>query len=462
MTMKQFPKICSIFEQAFHRSLAQLSPESCVKRVLQLSEDKSSLIVRDKSYPLRNSSVHVIAVGKAGVSMVRGVEEVLGEKIVGGIASVPFGSPRISSKINFFPGAENNLPDQLASETAEKIEDYVSKLDKNDLVLFLISGGGSALLPAPIPGISLGDKLKLTKALASSGTTIQELNTVRIALSRLKGGKLARLVKGKSISLIISDIVGDPIEFIASGPTVPQESSKKKALEILKQRCWSMVPENVEEVLSKDSEIKEENIPDVQNIIVLSNKILVELLVEKIKEIQQEQFPELQLRCEVISTTFEGDATVAGRRFAEESFEESSPIWSIKIFAGETTVNFESPPSENSKGGRNQELALAFFDSLIDHRLKLSPTSFSGIMCIGTDGQDGPTDAAGAYCSNDDLIGLSEEELKALKKRTSSDLTSKTSYNFWNSFNSGKNHIKFGKTGHNLMDIYAVFSTKKE
>jgi len=140
MAMKQFPKIYSIFEQAFHRSLAQLSPESCVKRILQLSEDKSSLIVRDKLYPLQNSSIHVIAVGKAGVSMVKGVEEVLGEKIVGVIASVPFGSPHINSKINFFPGAENNLPDQMASETAKKIENYVSKLDKNDLVLFLISG----------------------------------------------------------------------------------------------------------------------------------------------------------------------------------------------------------------------------------------------------------------------------------------------------------------------------------
>jgi len=284
---------------------------------------------------------------------------------------------------------------------------------------------------------------------------------VRIALSRLKGGKLARLVKGKSISLIISDIVGDPVEFIASGPTIPQESSKEKALGILKKRCWSVVPENVKEVLSKNSEIKEENIPDVQNVIVLSNKILVELLVKKIKEIQQEQFPELQLKCEITSTNFEGDATETGRRFAEESFKESSPIWLVKIFAGETTVNFESPPSESSKGGRNQELALAFFDSLIDHQLKLPSSSFSGITCIGTDGQDGPTDAAGAYCSDDDLIGLSEQELKTLKKRTSSDLNSKTSYNFWNSFNSGKNHIKFGKTGHNLMDIYAVFSIKK-
>ncbi|KAE9547254.1 hypothetical protein FO519_009532, partial [Halicephalobus sp. NKZ332] len=414
------------------------------------------------SYPLRDSSVHIIAIGKAGLSMVKGAEEVLGDKVVGGIASVPFGSPQIESKVSFFPGAENNLPDRVASETAEKIENYISKLEKDDLVLFLISGGGSALLPAPIPGTSIEDKLNLTKALASNGTTIQELNTVRIALSRLKGGKLARLVKGKSISLIISDIVGDPIELIASGPTVPQESSKGRALEILERRCWSSVPKSVKEVLSTNPEIKEGKDPDVQNVIVLSNKFLVQSIVENFEEFRKKELPELKVKVEIRSTSFEGDATEAGRNFFDEiSKEPSSSTLSIKIFAGETTVKFPSN-LKNAKGGRNQELALAFLDRLVDGKLKSPPSFFSGILCVGTDGQDGPTDAAGAYCSDLDILGLSEDELKNLKCQTTSSLVSKKSYSFWNSFNSGKNHIKFGKTGHNLMDIYVVFQIRNE
>uniref|UniRef100_A0AC34F288 Glycerate kinase n=1 Tax=Panagrolaimus sp. ES5 TaxID=591445 RepID=A0AC34F288_9BILA len=425
---KSFQIIYRSFEKAFIAALTELSPESCVQSSLKYSHPK--LTVQNTIYDLSNTQIHIIAFGKAAISMVLGAEKSLGNNVIaGGIASVPFGSslPQ-NSKIQFFPGAKDNLPDSDAEETTKKIEQYLQKLGNEEIVLFLISGGGSALLPAPIEGITLEEKLKVIKFLAPNGATIQELNTVRIALSRVKAGKLARLVKGKAISLIISDIIGDPIELIASGPTVePIKNQNESALSILQRfykknfdRIFEVkdsIPKNVWEILEKQQQTEENTeLPNVQNVIVASNSIFVTALV---KHLRTQNF---EIKASIISTTFEGDATEAGKIFFQNALSAAKisniNSWKCDIFAGETTVSFPSPSPPNAIGGRNQEMALSFLLELIKYQLENfdNPKNISfGIACLGTDGQDGPTDATGAFCSTSDIIKLSQADLNTLK-----------------------------------------------
>ena len=200
--------------------------------------------------------------------------------------------------------------------------------------------------------------------------------------------------------------------------------------------------------------------------IVASNSIFVELLVKNLESSQTSE----NIKASIISTTFEGDATEAGKQFFQRAIsapiEQPSTsdsatreIWKMEIFAGETTVHFPVPSPPDARGGRNQEMALSFFLEIIKHQIEFfeSPRKPGiGIICLGTDGQDGPTDATGAFCSTDDLMGISKADLQDLRAQVEAALESKTSYNFWSTFNSSKNHVKLGKTGHNLMDIYCV------
>uniref|UniRef100_A0A914PPW1 Glycerate kinase n=1 Tax=Panagrolaimus davidi TaxID=227884 RepID=A0A914PPW1_9BILA len=467
LTSKSFIQVYRPFEKAFISALTLLSPESCVQSSLKYSHPK--LTVQNTNYDLSNTKIHIIAFGKAAISMVFGAEKSLGDSVIaGGIASVPFGSLLpTNSKIQFFPGAKNNLPDSDSEETTKKIEEYLQKLGENEIVLFLISGGGSALLPAPIEGITLEEKLKVIKILATNGATIQELNTVRIALSRVKGGKLGKLVKGKAISLIISDIIGDPIELIASGPTVSSiENQKETAFSILQRFCSDkeLIPRNVWKILEKQLTTENQVLSNIQNLIVASNSIFVKTLVN---QLESETLNEI--KASTISTQFEGGATESGKAFFNKALSAAkllkSDSWNIEIFAGETTVSFPSPPPINANGGRNQEMALSFFLELIKHQIETFENLENvklGIACLGTDGQDGPTNATGAFCSTDDLQGLNLADLKSLKSEAELHLSSKTSYNFWSKFNSSMNHVKLGKTGHNLMDVYAIFYFKHQ
>uniref|UniRef100_A0AC35GGA2 Glycerate kinase n=1 Tax=Panagrolaimus sp. PS1159 TaxID=55785 RepID=A0AC35GGA2_9BILA len=460
-TSKSFIQVYRFFEKAFISALTLLSPESCVQSSLKYSHPK--LTVQNTIYDLSNTKIHIIAFGKAAISMVLGAEKGLGDSVIaGGIASVPFGSLLpTNSKIQFFPGAKNNLPDSDSEETTKKIEEYLQKLGSEEIVLFLISGGGSALLPAPIEGITLEEKLKVIKILATNGATIQELNTVRIALSRVKGGKLGRLIKGKAISLIISDIIGDPIELIASGPTVSSiENQKESAFSILQRFCndKELIPKNVWKILEKQLTTENQVLSNIQNLIVASNSIFVKTVVN-----QLESETSNEIKASIISTKFEGDATESGKALFNKALSAAakllkSNLWNIEIFAGETTVSFPSPLPTNANGGRNQEMALSFFHELIKYQIESfdNPENLStGIACLGTDGQDGPTNATGAFCSSNDLQGLNLVDLKTLKSEVELHLSSKTSYNFWSNFNSSKNHVKLGKTGHNLMDSHS-------
>uniref|UniRef100_A0A915NW28 Glycerate kinase n=1 Tax=Meloidogyne floridensis TaxID=298350 RepID=A0A915NW28_9BILA len=449
-----------------------------------LSLNGNQLKVADRLY-LLNKNVHLVAIGKAAPVMVESAEKILGQHFVDGIASVPTGSNIPNNlKTQFLFGAENNLPDEQALENTKQIENFVRFIGQpNQLILFLISGGGSALLPAPINGISLANKLEIIKLLQNYGADIKQLNVVRQALSRLKGGGLSRLAcPAQQIALIVSDIIGDPIELISSGPTVILNKSSQEPMEIINklgikreqigQKIIKVLEQREEKVKEKEKEV------DILNVIVANNSMI---LKELSAHLNSAGFIPI-----IVTNCLEGNATKLGQsmarilvklatqakhlaldisNFLKEEFsvnvEEFLNIDISKndkivlIFGGESTVCFDSSQVlPGAKGGRNQEMVLSVLNELLllgeEEKKKQILNGLEFVFTsLGTDGQDGPTDAAGAFICSDDLLNKSTEQLSSLSTKVKSALKEKRSYQFWSEFNEGRNIVKIGKTGMN-------------
>ena len=417
--------------------------------------------------------------------MAVGVEDLLNDHIVSGYLSVPHGlnyssSPTLNTKIKVAQGAKNNLPDISAQNNAICIKNVVYSSSVDDIVIILISGGGSALLPLPVPQISLADKLDCIKVVANAGGSIQQLNTMRKKLSCIKGGGLLSSCNSQQvISLIISDIIGDPLDLIASGPTVKDESTIDNCLEILTKLNVNMkIPPSVIEYLEtnvhKDSITKteDEKFKSCNNVLVGSNKILVDSVYSMAKEEGYQPF--------TISTTLEGDAEKIGMIIAEISslilqadnkeklidclkrlIKDVACLYDLDnllpankvclILAGETTVNVKG----NGRGGRNQHLVL----SAMNHLKKIisrNPDINLNQLCIlsaGTDGQDGATDAAGASCDGDSIKGAMDLDMLSYLQNCGS-------YDFFTKFDHLDCLIKPGLTGTNVMDVQIILIDK--
>uniref|UniRef100_A0A915M0C5 Glycerate kinase n=1 Tax=Meloidogyne javanica TaxID=6303 RepID=A0A915M0C5_MELJA len=392
-----------------------------------LSLNGNQLKVADRLY-LLNKNVHLVAIGKAAPVMVETAEKILGQHFVDGIASVPTGSTIPNNlKTQFLFGAENNLPDEQALENTKQIENFVRFIGQpNQLILFLISGGGSALLPAPINGISLANKLEIIKLLQNYGADIKQLNVVRQALSRLKGGGLSRLAcPAQQIALIVSDIIGDPIELISSGPTeLSAHLNSAGFIPIIVTNCLEGNATKLGQSMAR---------------------ILVKLAT---------QAKHLALD---ISNFLKEEFSVNVEEFLNIDISKNDKI--VLIFGGESTVCFDSSQVlTGAKGGRNQEMVLSVLNELLllgeeeEKKQILNGLEFV-FTSLGTDGQDGPTDAAGAFICSDDLLNKSTEQLSSLSIKVKSALKEKRSYQFWSEFNEGRNIVKIGKTGMNVMDI---------
>jgi len=264
---------------------------------------------------------------------------------------------------------------------AEKILETVDSLGPRDLCICLISGGGSALLPAPAIGVSLSDKQAPTRHLSAAGANIEQLNTVRKQLSRIKGGGLARACRaGKLISLVISDVLGDPLEIIASGPTVIDRSTPVDALQVLERfGALSVAPNAVQYLrLRNASKSDETSFEKVTNLIIGNSAVAVDAAG--------------------IEAELEGAAEDVGVHLAEMARQMRSQGGpDCLITGGEPTVQWVAA-DVRGKGGRNQQLALAALCSFVDGGL-----TGVAILSGGTDGEDGPTDAAGAFIIADTL-----------------------------------------------------------
>ncbi|MEN8264743.1 MAG: glycerate kinase [Nitrospirota bacterium] len=382
--------------------------------------------------------------GKAAYQMAQAAEEMFdNDQISGGIVVTKYGHAKSQlsgelKKIKVLEAA-HPVPDENGFKAAQKIIKLLKEADSNTLVLCLISGGGSALFVSPCEGVTLSEKQSITDLLLKAGADITELNSVRKHLSAVKGGRLAEIVyPAKIISLLISDVIGDKMDVIASGPTAPDSSTYQDALEVLKKfNLLDKAPGSVVDVLKKGAagiipDTPKQNNPifhNIQNIIIGSNKKAIDAAYK-----EAEIFG---LDTEIISAELTGEAKEAGKWLAKKALDERSNNSSRSkclISGGETTVIVKG----NGKGGRNTELALSF-------AMEIDGIEGITFLSAGTDGTDGPTDAAGAI-----VDGQTISKAKKLGLNPQEFLDNNDSYNF---FRKTDSLLITGPTGTNVMDI---------
>ncbi|KAK5609408.1 hypothetical protein CRENBAI_009564 [Crenichthys baileyi] len=480
--------------EIFRAAVEAVQPDQVVRQSLERKND--SVIIDGRTFTLRHN-LHLVGFGKAVLGMAAEVERILGDHLIKGVISVPHGIQQTlqqhgkshlllkkDSRVKVMEGAKHNLPDEDSQKAAEEIKQLTSELSEKDLLLVLISGGGSALLPAPIPPISLHEKLDVTRRFAAAGSTIQELNKVRRALSLLKGGGLAHHAHpAQVVSLILSDVIGDPLDLIASGPTVTCEVWPEEVLSILdRYKLLNSMPASVMKVLARQGprwkDIKEDSgsSGEALNVVIGSNTIALTCAGRRAQE--------LGFRPVVLSPGVCGDVRLVSRlygllaRFAC-SREEPSPEIAAEVLRLGPEVGVESwdlcrtmqvlgegrnegwgatcllaggePTVEltgKGRGGRNQELALRVGMELRGLELPpQGPVFLSG----GTDGQDGPTGAAGAVTDG----GL-YDEARAQGLDIDSVLSDNDSYTFFSRLSAAQRLLVPGLTCTNVMDVHVL------
>ncbi|RWK93453.1 glycerate kinase [Mesorhizobium sp.] len=358
----------------FHDGVAAANPEQAVT---------AALVERSATFE-QASRIILVAFGKAACPMARAAMPFVRSRLVTAIALTNHENLEPIDGVEVIAGG-HPIPDEGSIAGAAAIEDAVSRAQDGDLVLVLVSGGGSALLCAPPAGVELADKIALNDALIRSGADISEINAVRPIFSRLKGGQMARLAgKARVLSLILSDVPGDDIATIASGPTARPRSSARRALEVLdKYGLWQNLPAALKcrlEQMNAMADAPATDLDNVENIVIGSNAISLRAVAGK----AEARFGSVVHA----SDWLEGDVLDAAaelHRIARTAAQRNGPV--AVICGGETTVRVRG----DGKGGRNQELALCF--ALLN---ELQPIDRQWVFLSGgTDGLDGPTDAAG-------------------------------------------------------------------
>jgi len=400
--------------------------------------------------PIDLDAVHrivVVGAGKAGAGMAAAVEDTLGlelieQKQLAGWVNVPGDCAGELRRIHLHaarpPGVNEPRPEGAAG--SREILRLVQSLGPEDLCLCLISGGGSALMPAPVEGITLEDKLAVTRYLSAAGANIEQLNMVRKQLSRIKGGGLMRACRaGRLVSLIISDVLGDPLDVIASGPTVEDSSTPRAALEVLDAfagRNVEIRPEVFEYLEAKQH--VEPPVPTcrVTNLVIGNNATAVDAAG---MEAERLGYSHAMLS----ARKSEGPAEDVGRHLAEMALKmRQQPGPDCLVSGGEPVVTLVDP-SRRGSGGRNQQLVLAALERLADDGAR-------GIALLsgGTDGEDGPTDAAGAILDAAVLADARKQNFDPADYLARND-----AYHF---FQPLRALIKTGPTHTNVCDVRVV------
>ena len=379
--------------------------------------------------------IFVVGAGKATAPMAQAIEKLLGKRISGGLINIKHGHAVKLQRI------EQNecghpVPDEAGVRGAQRIAAIARDANANDLVICLISGGASALMPLPAAPINLAEKQATTNLLLACGASIHEINAVRKHISAIKGGQLAALASpAKVLSLILSDVIGDNLDVIGSGPTSPDASTFAVARAVFeKYGIWNKVPRAVRQRLESGAkgEIEEtpKSLTNAENRIIGSNSIALDAAAEKAKE--------LGYKTLILSSSIEGETreiAAMHAAIAREIRQSGRPIKppACIISGGETTVTIRG----KGKGGRNQEFALAAAAGIAGLKDVL-------VFSAGTDGTDGPTDAAGAQAD-----GQTFQRGPEVQRR----LANNDSYNF---FQPLKDLIVTGPTGTNVMDIHLI------
>ncbi len=404
----------------------------------------STLIIDSYDFDLKQfKNIYVIGGGKAAGTMSEVIEDILGDRITAGQINVPYGN-KYKSKIIKICEANHPIPNQAGIEGTKQIMAIAEQATQQDLVICLISGGGSSLMPLPREGITLEDKKAITEALLKSGASINEINTVRKHISAYKGGWLAKTVyPAMLINLILSDVIGDPLDVIASGPTVPDKTTFMDAKNILqKYNLWTNLASSIHNAILEGIEGNIQETPKpadpafkkVYNIIIGNNKLSSIAALDYLKM--------KGLNTLLLSTTLEGEAKQAGKDLAAVAINITSqgkPLLRPAgiVAGGETTVTVTG----RGIGGRNQELALSA-------ALKLQGIENCVIASLSTDGVDGPTDAAGAI-----VDGFTISQSEKQKMNAKEYLENNDSYSFFKKLSS---LIITGPTGTNVNDISVI------
>ena len=426
-------------EEIFFSGLQGVEPENAIKRHIRRSGN--DLVTPNGTYDLNNyRNIYIVGGGKAGAPMAKAMEDILGEKISEGLVIVKYGHGEETRKVKVLEAA-HPIPDENGVQHTKELLNLLKRTQENDLVVCLLSGGGSALMIAPAEGVKLQEKQELTRHLLECGASIDEINTLRKHVSAIKGGRLAKAACPSTvICLILSDVVGDDLSTIASGPTYPDGTTFSDCLEILERyRIKEKVSKTITAYLQMGCENQEEEtlkkgnpaLEKTENIIVGSN---IQALQSARAKAETLGFNTL-----ILSSSIEGetkDVAKVHAAIAKEIIASENPIKkpACILSGGETTVKIGG----TGKGGRNQEFALTA-------AIEIEGIKGVTILCAGTDGNDGPTDAAGAIVDGD---SISRALKKGLKVRDFLD--NNDSYNF---FSIQGDLLKTGPTKTNVMDL---------
>jgi glycerate 2-kinase len=430
---------------AFTAGVYAADPAAAVQAAIRVNAKRLGFL-RD---PLKTDStirwgdwqcIHIVAFGKAAVPMAQSAVQCIPGNLISGKPLVITSYENVVDDDRLdIRGAAHPVPDMRGQGAANSLLGAVEKAGANELVLALVSGGASALLPLPVAGITLQDKIQATEILLASGADIKEINCVRKHLSQLKGGQLARISSPADVhSLILSDVLGDDLSSIASGPTVPDETTFEDAVAVFERYdCFNQLPASVRSWLKEGCQHSENETPDASdscflqtdNSLVCSNYISLQAV--------RSYLSEAGFQVEIFSESLTGEARDVARQLAQRGAELSGDRPVALIAGGETTVTLKG----SGKGGRNQEMALAF----ALHSEKCPPGDNWVFLSAGTDGIDGPTDAAGGIVDAQTLHDIQSKGIDAVQCLDNNDA--------YNGLNAAGALINTGATGTNVADL---------
>jgi len=430
-----------VAEQIFLAGIDSVLPERLINKEMVLKDE--CLVIGHLNFPLEAiEKIYVVGAGKASAMMGAEVEKILGNRITEGNIVVKYGH---SCKLKYIKVSEagHPVPDSNGFNATRAILNIAEKADINDLVICLLSGGGSSLLPDYPEGSSYDDMIAVNDLLINSGACIQEINSVRKHLSLVKGGQLARAVYPATlVSLILSDVAGDPLDVIASGPTAPDPTTFQQALNVLEKfNILPSIPDGILKYLMDGvtgirPETPKSSDPVFEktcNLLIGTNRLALEAAKQKALE--------FNINPVIIDDQLQGDIGSVVEYIVETALKFQDDKSEIKpvclLFGGETTVKMTG----KGKGGRNQHLALLSAILLQNH-------PGITILSSGTDGTDGPTDVAGAVVDSDTVPVALSKNIDPEKYLRDFD-----SYHF---FKKTDGHIITGPTMTNVMDIIVV------
>lgn len=429
----------------YHAGVERVLPVNLVRKSVSLFG--TQLTCQSVTLNLSNfKHIYLLGFGKASAAMAASMEDLLGDKITGGHVLTKYGHAKPLKKCTLTE-AGHPIPDQNGVDGTLKIREFAELATADDLLIVLISGGGSALLTDLPEGITLAQLAVLNKLLVNSGAEIQEINSVRKHLSQIKGGQLARIAyPAKVLTLLISDVAGDPTDVIASGPTVADPSTFRDAIEVLEK--YHLIPSISVELFDYLKNGQSGHLPETvkesdpgllncSNIIIGNNYTALEGAKSKAEEFDYETI--------VLTDRLEGDVNdIADYIYSEirSSIKSQGMKKRALLFGGEPTVQHLG----NGKGGRNQHLALLMAQ-------KLDGIPGITFLSAGTDGTDGPTDAAGAICNGRTITNAKRLNLNPVQM-----VHDFNSYPF---FEATGGLLRTGPTYTNVMDLIVVLIDKQ-